>query len=648
MGTQLQTLTPGGATAYADELLQAQRYARYAQPQARPAGTVLLLNLPAAASRGTEPDPRDIVTAAVADGYRQFLKLEQGKDAAVATAVIHAASAHVSEYGISFKKSPFFKALASEVRLQRVKYLPTHWRNLRDKIRAYATSITTTITTTDTAVEAPAVAVVRVKNLGNKHRCLLKEGSEVLGWLLELGLTERNYSAATIHRKLAVMCEQHGVAEVPSDRWVRGWLSKSETQLLVHGRYGEGSRFGHKYRAYTPTQSALYAGDCWDIDGTRVNIVDHLVTAVDKDGKPERRRKFLYIVVVRDVMSGMPVGWEYCHEESEVAITNALAAAVRYAGYLPYELRYDRFPGHDTQGWRWLEDTLSRLGVVMSQTVKAEGKAHTERWFGTLQSVFMADSALYYGEGVKSTRRHAHRSKAYVNKMRQWALRNGFSFDDACRETDSLLARHNATPYSAYSRKYKHITQSPEQLHEDSSKPNTTGVDQPTLCYLFGLRKQLSVANYMVRTQVSGVDYCYGVDDCELIERYTGVKLTACFDWEDLEQAHLYDGERYLGTFDRITPAQQYGPNKDMRAVGQLKAIATKVETHREQKIADITAPRKATPDEDVELSPEIGALLAGRVKKQQAEAAETALLREQWGDEDEGGTIKPDVTRQY
>ena len=591
-------------------------------------------------STPVQSDAAAIVREAVSEGYRQFLRPGQGDDAARAEAVVHAAVRHVRGHGISYRKSPFFRALADEVKAHHVKYLPVHWRNLRDKIKACDSG----------AGSAPAVTV---KNVGNQHRSLVKEGSEVMEWLVQLGISERNYSAATIHRKLALMCAQNGVARLPSERWVSGWLRRPATQLLVSERYGHGSRFNHKYRAYTPTQSALYAGDCWDIDGTRVNIVDHAVTLTDKDGRQRRVSKFLYIVVVRDVMSGLPLGWEYCHEESEGAVTNALAAAVRYAGYLPYELRYDRFPGHNTQGWRQLEDDLRRRGVVMSQTVKAEGKARHERWFGTLQDVFMADSALYYGEGIKSTRRYAHRSKEYVSKMRQWALRNGFSFDDACRETDSILERHNATPYSAYSAKYRHVAQSPSQLHEESAKPNTFDVDAPTFCYLFGLRRSLSIRNNLIQAQVDGAPYYYAIDDCEVIERYTGVKLTACFDCESYEQVHLYDGERHVGTFERLTPAQQYGPDKDMRAVGKLKAIAAKVAAHKAQRLAEATG--GAAIAEEVELSPELGTLLAGRIKKQQAEAAETALLheelrplRDEWEDDDEGGTIIVDITKSY
>ena len=88
-------------------------------------------------------------------------------------------------------------------------------------------------------------------------------------------------------------------------------------------------------------------------------------------------------------MSGMVLGWEYCYTESEQVINNAIAMAVRTAGHLPYELRYDRFPGHTTEAWANTKNNLQRAGVIMTQTSVAEGKAHIERWWGVMQSIIM-------------------------------------------------------------------------------------------------------------------------------------------------------------------------------------------------------------------------------------------------------------------
>ena len=574
----------------------------------------------------------NVVDDSLYNGYKLFIssysnyETKKQKALAQAASIIHEAKQYIEIKGISYNKSAFFDKLANEIALQDLKYLPKTWRNLRDKIQEYANG-------------AKINELVNPKNETNKNGAKFINNDAITGWLVELAASQHNYSAAFIFRKIRSMCEQHNISQTPSLRWVSDSIVKPEMQYLISKRFGAGSRFNHKYRAYTPTQSALFAGDCWQIDGTRVNIIDHKGTWIDKDGKKKTGNKFLYIIAIRDVMSGEVLGWEYCYEESAQAVINAIANAVRYTGYLPYELAYDRFPGHNTEDWAWVEHNMRRMGVRMTVTHKAEGKGNIERWFGTLQSVFMMESDLFYGEGVKSTRKAAHRSKEYVTAMRQWASKNSFNFDDACRETDNILNNHSNTPYSAYSRKFASIKQSPAELHKESDKPNVTPISEHEFCYMFGLRKQVSIRNNMIQTQIENATYYYGIDECDLIEKYTGVKLLNCFDYEDLSRVHLYDNEIYLGTYDAITPVQRFGPNKDMRAVGTMKAIDKKNDENRRAKIAAI-AEKKTALLQEQEVTSEVGMLQGGQIKKHVYETAETKYLQELWDVDEEAEVV--------
>jgi transposase InsO family protein len=562
------------------------------------------------------------------NGYKLFLSVysefgsDKQKNLCISASIVHEAKNRVEINHIPWSKSQFFEDLATGIDLCDIKYLPRSWRNLRDKIRLYACG-------------TPVRELINAKNEGNSNAAEFKNNDLIIGWLMELANSQKNYTSAFIFRKIRLLCLQSDIGKHPSIRWVSDYMARNETKFLIKGRYGDGSRFGQKYRAYTPAKTALYAGDCWQIDGTRVNIIGHHETWTDKDGKRRSGQKFLYIVAVRDVMSGLPLGWEYCCEESAATVIGALSMAVRNAGYLPYELIYDRFPGHNTGEWAFLECELRRQKVIMTVAHKAEGKANIERWFGSLQSVFMTESDLYYGEGVQSSRRYAHRSKEYVYKMHQWAKKNGFNFDDAVREMNAILDRHNSRPYSEYSRKFHHIDKSPQQLHDESDCPNTYPIAEHEFCYLFGLRKGVSISNHLITTQIEGATFYYGIDDCGLVERYTGEKLTNCFDYEDLSRVHLYDGITYLGTFARIEEAQRFGPDKDMRAVGKMKKIAKANDERRKEKLQAIET-RKKTAEAALEiikteLSPEMGIILAGREKKHACEAAETNYLHETW-----------------
>lgn len=108
-------------------------------------------------------------------------------------------------------------------------------------------------------------------------------------------------------------------------------------------------------------------------------------------------------------------------------------------------MRYDRFPGYNTAEWAFFGYEMRRHGVVMTVTSKAEGKAHIERSWGTLQSVFMSQNSYYYDEGIKSTHSYAHRSKDYVLKMRQKAAKMDFDFNDASGEMDKILNAYSTT-----------------------------------------------------------------------------------------------------------------------------------------------------------------------------------------------------------
>lgn len=592
-----------------------------AQHQLKPVAELLHL------AREIQEDYLKLVDIAVHSSYKRFASLKN-KDLSVAMAVLQEASIYVEQHNLSWSKSDFFRQLADEVTLRELKYLPKTWRHLRDKIREFAENGTSTITP---------------KNIGNRHSAKHVDNPLLESWLVGMIESQKNFSAAYIYRNIRRMSLQHGLNKYPSQRWISDYINRPEVQYITQQRYGAHSRFNHKYRSYVPTQSALFAGDCWEMDGTRVNIIDHRANYTDRAGRKQSGQKFLFIVAVRDVMSGMILGWDYCYKENVDTAVNALAMAVKTAGYLPYEMRYDRFPGHNTDQWQQTEMYMRMIGTIMTVTHKAEGKASIERSWSTLQNVFMTDSDLYYGEGIKSTRRYAHRSAEYVAQVRKWAAEQGFDYDHAVRETDAILARAMNTPYSEYSRKFHNIDQSPAQLHEQSDKPNTYPIADYQWCFLFGINKQVSVANMMIRTDIDRVTHYYGIDDVEVIEQYTGVKLTTCFDHDDLSTVHLFDGDNYIGSFAEITPAQQYGAGKDMRAAGKIKAIAHKVKTHRTSRRDAIA---EAELLSEAPAFSEVAMMQGGRIRKDQFEENESTYLLESWQAEEEELSIT--VKNQY
>ena len=186
----------------------------------------------------------------------------------------------------------------------------------------------------------------------------------------------QNYTNEFIIRTIQNAYKVRG-QKVPGRRWfgMKVFEQPKTKYLTATGRYGQGSRKAFEQTGYIPMQNALFAGDCWQVDATRVNMIEH---AKDKG------KGFLFIVAVRDVYSGDLLGYNFDYSENRWAVMAALKMAVQNTGYLPYELVTDRFPGHNTDEVKRIMNSLKRMGTEVTITHRPTGKAHLERSFSTL------------------------------------------------------------------------------------------------------------------------------------------------------------------------------------------------------------------------------------------------------------------------
>ncbi len=476
-------------------------------------------------------------------------------------------------------------------------YLPTNWRRLKQKADEVLSG-------------KPVHEVIDLPRANNQNRRLLYD-QEIEAWVMQMRSYGANYTGAHITRKVQQLCELTG-KNTPSESWFKELLAAPETKFLTSaGRHGDRGRKGGDYRLHTPVEIALFAGDCWQIDGTRVNFVPW---KNDKTGREEH----LYMVCVRDVHSGSILGVEYCLNEDRWVYLSALEMAVKNAGYLPYELAIDRFPGHNTPEWKLVEKRMETLvGVKVSYKHKATGKAQLERWFGTLQTVFFQESAYYYGEGIRSNREYAHRSPEHLKSVTKMG-RKEWSFDTAMAEANWCIKAYNETKLSTYSRKHKMVEYSPLELHATCEKKNVRQCPNHHRALLFGLVKEVTVRNGMIRTEIQKTEYFYNVG-YDVIKSHP--KVLMAYDLNDLTQVYLYP----VGTELEYAPAsigvatsqqrvQVFGPDANMRGLGKHKGRMNQIEAQRQ---ADLTAAiDKGSP---------VQLLLGGLGRKGQQEVSETA-----------------------
>ncbi len=513
---------------------------------------------------------------------------KRAKELATAACVVDFLAAHFPERGR--------KALLEEVVRFRYAYIPKTWLTLYRKVRAYMDGV-------------PMDELIRLPRYGNRN-ALRYDDDEVKAWIIALRADGHNYTAKHIARKVREMCVLAG-KPAPSERWIENFVASPEVEYLTAlERYGSG-RLANRYKPYIPVKRPMYAGDAWQIDATRVNMIAHR----DAAGK----ERHLFMVTVRDVYSGDVLGYHFDYKEDRWAVLNAVKMAVMEAEYLPYQMIFDRFPGHNTPEAEEFFDHLRALGVKVSFTHKATGKAQLERWFGTLQTVFMQDSEYYYGEGVQSRRPYAHRSPEYLARLKRQSRKEGWDLERAVNEAARVIEAYRNTPYSVYSRKYARIDKSPKQLHAESEKPNVRQATRGIIYALFAYKKEVNIRRGgMIRTEIYKQELYYHVDDHDLVKRHRTLWIAYMPDDLDTVELFVRKGPFWVpvGTARAVEPVEIYGPQAQFDGLGRLK-----------KKLAEMDEKRRAELEEIIAQAGEMELLLGRYARKEDANAAETVLV---------------------
>jgi hypothetical protein len=374
------------------------------------------------------------------------------------------------------------------------------------------------------------------------------------------------------------------------------------------------------YEGYVPQEGAVFSGDCWMVDGTRVNMIEFT--------EGGNKWSHLTVVMVYDAHSGAVLARAYGLAENRWLYMRALRMAGQKAGYLPYELITDRFPGSDTDEWK---DTLAKLqsdGVRVTTAFTMQGKARMERAISTVQMIGMQGSDKYYGEGVQSRNDYAHRSDQAFEAMRKRARAEGWNMQRAIEEAEKAFKLYNDTRLCDYSDRYKAVEKSPAQLHADSLKPHSKPMDSWEMLRYFGLRKEIQVTHDgMIHTSIENMEYIYMIDVKYFPIMVHHKKVVMYYDLEDLQTVRLFAPhkeqrfEAYLCEAYHQPRVSRFGPDADKEEAGKVQARNKAWKACKEELMQGYVA---AAGVEASELP-----LIGTRSSKIEKEAAETeAILR--------------------
>lgn len=540
---------------------------------------------------------------------------DQQINLAKAASLLQAAKDFILQNDVDTSKRGFYENYASVLRAIGTKYMPHSHISLKRLI-------TRSNQTTDNVIKLP--------RSGNGNAASHKSDTELESWLIQMRSIGKNYTNSYIIRKLQLMCALHGKPE-PSARCLGAMMESDNVRwLTAPERFGAKGKYANKFNGYTPLKNAVHAGDCWQVDGSRVNLVDF---------KLNGKKVFLYIVAVRDAHSGDILGYAFDISENRWVVQAALKMAVEETGYLPYELVFDKFPGHNTPEIKSLIADLETRKVKVTFANKATSKPGLERWFSTLQQVFMQESEYYYGEGVQSRNKAAHRSKETLKKIKAAAKKDGWNYDTAVNETCKILEAYRSTQLCVYSRKFKSITLSPSDIHTQSEKPNVINIEPNQITWLFGLRTQKKFEGEgLINIQIQNQFFSYRCADVNVVSRYA--KVSVCYDLEDLSQVHMYEIsekalKKYLGVAKEIS-IQLYGPDAEFGKLQVQQTIIKNMQAERQRQLS-----MKLAAGDDVAL------LMQGVEDKHVYEDAETNFLTNV-SDDDEEVEGDYDISNQY
>jgi hypothetical protein len=541
-----------------------------------------------------------------------------------AAAVLGYAVRYIKSTAYDVRKSEFFELILDAVEKLEIKHLPTHVRNLKARVLE--------------VIQGVAINdIVRLKRVGNSN-ALKYDDPEVVAWIYQLRSHPRNFTNAHIIRQVNELCGLHG-KPAPSNRWLGSLMEQPLSRYLTVNRYGDLHRNSYYQRNQIPLAGAMHAGDAWQIDATRVNIA-----SFKGEGKS---RHFVIVTTVRDVCSGDILGYSFGLSENRWSYYVALKMAVENAGYLPYELIYDRFPGHNSEEIKTLFAALKAFGVRLNKTSKSTGKQQLERCFGSLQTVFMNQSDYYYGEGIKSKRAAAHRSPDYVIKLFN-LKKEDWNFDAACNESTRIIEAYRNTKLCTYSRKHKNVEASPNQLHQQMEKPDIIDATPERMAYIFGLKKKLKHISGLFKTEINKVTFYYRSSDYNFISRYS--EAIVCYNPDDLSYVHLYEVsnkplKKHLGIALEEIPAYNFGPAAQWDKIQKVQAIVRELEAMRAEELQL----KKAAGDD---ITPMLAPARMNKVYVEQAETTATvALLSGNNRNSSENGGDEPfdfDVRNQY
>jgi hypothetical protein len=190
--------------------------------------------------------------------------------------------------------------------------------------------------------------------------------------------------------------------ELVSESTIRNYLATPEADnltLIVRQGY---RRFEQRILGYLPLHRTQFPLSKVLIDGYTIQV-----ECEGEDQKPDR----LVLFTIMDSYSGVVVG-EVGETEDYKLIRRVFEKFLLFTRYrMPLEVVSDVHSSNQSKYFEGFRTYLEDNGVNWVPSPNPKRKAQLERWFGTLQQLYLTKIVGYVGEGIKSRRKDAHPSE---------------------------------------------------------------------------------------------------------------------------------------------------------------------------------------------------------------------------------------------
>ena len=235
----------------------------------------------------------EIVERALASDYAGYMPLyretpAQQRGLAEAAAILAGLADYIVESGMEKRAQYGFlqgcATVLGGMKRQRF-YLPTNVRRLQDKVNQMLAPLPpkggfcemggAKTDVTDLVVSegrrGDITDVIFAPRMGNSNS-LKYTDEEVKAWCMILRGSGLNVKTIMIIRKVRLLCEVYGKL-IPSEGWFNVFFANwGVKHLTAGGRWADNSHI-QRFKSYVPHARPIHAGDAWEMDGTRFNII---------------------------------------------------------------------------------------------------------------------------------------------------------------------------------------------------------------------------------------------------------------------------------------------------------------------------------------------------------------------------------------